>query len=145
MKEVKIEQEGACDLPGTDSFDGLIDIGQTHMKSDRQTNKKGEFRQEHPKSYGYHNMTRHGQSIHVSASLCIHIHSLLPSRSSTDSNSLNLDSTLIFPSPTRHPHILRDDQIPDILLCPSGRSPSELVVAVLDTSLVLRRDISCLY
>ena len=70
--------------------------------------------------------------------LRIHVHPLAPIRSSKDRYSLEIDPTLIFPGSTRQFHLFPHYQIPHVLLCPSCRTAAELVVAILDPSLVLQ-------
>ena len=74
--------------------------------------------------------------------LCIHIHSFLPAHSGTYRDSHCLNATLIFSRPTRLPNLLFHNQVPHILFRPSSRAPSELVVAVFDSSLILQSTIS---
>jgi len=73
-------------------------------------------------------------SFHI---LRIDIHILRSTRSRANWYCHGFDSTLILARSACLPHFFADDQIPYILLRPGGCSSSELVISVLDPSLVL--------
>lgn len=77
-------------------------------------------------------------SVLAAGALCIDLHALLAARAGTDSHSLDsAASRLRGTSANCSAHLLRHDEVADVLLEPGGRSAPELVVARLDTTLVL--------
>lgn len=72
-----------------------------------------------------------------STSLRVQVHSLLSCRSSSDLNRVVHISRLRLAGPSSWADLLGRDEITDILPEPCSRSPTELVIARLDTTLIL--------